>query len=671
MKRILSLLSVSAVLVCCSDLRTDENLSGGVDDTVPSTPVEPGTNEDELLPLVLNFGTSAMTKALVEDTVLPTGSSVGITIRDDYGRYTGDDYTNIRYSSALSAGVQVWETTSPVLLARETGTLFSYWPHSEDEVDGKTITVAATSDVQTDYMWGLPVAVSKSNRTASITMQHALSAVRIYCKRGSYTGAGEITGVAFGGDCAATAGILDLTCGALDDLSGQGTMIAPAITAKTITDSYQKVSDIIVVPASGTNGKVVVTLDGTDYPIEFSTLDLNPGEMSEFYLTANDGELSATDITVGDWTYGDPEGDEIVVSNKVKITGDISNIAFNNTVSEDGTVTIKAIPTSGEKSFTEVEPVTYTGTATLTQSSDIDTGIRTITITDIASDVIVNFAGIIEWNVVAEYDVVAGNETQQLLFVDANLIEGDRYEMPFIRTIRYGDQDISSDLSLTYKTYSSSSALLEIYRHYKFPQYGKQIIKYSFVDSYIGYSCFKKTAMSSVRISENVTIDVNSLFRNCTSLVSAKLPVSGWKNTNMFFTFEECTSLKKVNIPDFVTNISYLFNGCTSLETITLPSELTQINRDCFAGTALMTIIIPSKVNTVAQNAFANSPIQTIISYAVTAPTLGTQAGLQKNGILIVPQGATGYDSWMEDYPYSTSYGYLGDFDWTLVYMNE
>ena len=113
----------------------------------------------------LNFGTSAMTKAPVEDTVLPTGSSVGITVRDDYGRYTGDDYTNIRYSSALSAGVQVWETTSPVLLARETGTLFSYWPHSEDEVDGKTITVAATSDVQTDYMWGLPVAVSKSNRT--------------------------------------------------------------------------------------------------------------------------------------------------------------------------------------------------------------------------------------------------------------------------------------------------------------------------------------------------------------------------------------------------------------------------------------------------------------------------------------------------------------------------
>ena len=375
-------------------LRLTKICRGGVDDTVPSTPVEPGTNEDELLPLELNFGTSAMTKALVEDAVLPTGSSVGITIRDDYGRYTGDDYTNIRYSSTLSAGVQVWETTSPVLLARETGTLFSYWPHSEDEADGQVIDVTATSENQTDYMWGLPVAVSKSNRTASITMQHALSAVRIYCKRGSYTGAGEITGVAFGGDCAATAGTLDLTCGALDDLSGQGTMIAPAITSKTITSSYQKVSDIIVVPTSGTNGKVVVTLDGTDYPIEFSTLDLNPGEMSEFYLTANDGELFASDVTVGDWTYGDKDGNEIVVSPKVKITGDLRNIALHNDVSNDGSVTIYAMSVSNRVDNTTVHPVTLTGDAAFSQNLETETGVRIITIQDIASDVEVQLNGL-------------------------------------------------------------------------------------------------------------------------------------------------------------------------------------------------------------------------------------------------------------------------------------
>ena len=135
MKRILFLLSVVISLASCSEITTD----------ITSDDIK-FQDEDKLLPLMLNINSSTMTKALMEDTSLPNGSSVGITIRDDYGRYTGENYTNIRYSSALSAGVQVWETTSPVLLARETGTLFSYWPHSEDEVDGTMITVSATSE---------------------------------------------------------------------------------------------------------------------------------------------------------------------------------------------------------------------------------------------------------------------------------------------------------------------------------------------------------------------------------------------------------------------------------------------------------------------------------------------------------------------------------------------
>ena len=383
MKRILFLLSVVISLASCSEITTD----------ITSDDIK-FQDEDKLLPLMLNINSSTMTKALMEDTSLPNGSSVGITIRDDYGRYTGENYTNIRYSSALSAGVQVWETTSPVLLARETGTLFSYWPHSEDEVDGTMITVSATSDIQTDYMWGLPIAVSKSNRTASITMQHALSAVRIYCNRGSYTGAGQITAIAFGGDCAATAGTLDLTCGTLDDLSGQGTMIAPAITAKTITSSYQKVSDIIVVPTSSTYGKVVVTLDGTDYPIEFNTLDLNPGQITEFYLTANNGELFASDVTVGDWTYGDAEGNEIVVSPKVKITGDLRNIAVHNDVSDDGIVTIYAVSMSNRTCNTTVYPVTFIGDATFSQNLEEETGIRVISIHNVESSVEVKLWGL-------------------------------------------------------------------------------------------------------------------------------------------------------------------------------------------------------------------------------------------------------------------------------------
>ena len=594
---------------------------GGVDDTVPSTPVEPGTNEDELLPLELNFGTSAMTKALVEDTVLPTGSSVGITVRDDYGRYTGDDYTNIRYSSALSAGVQVWETTSPVLLARETGTLFSYWPHSEDEVDGKTITVAATSDVQTDYMWGLPVAVSKSNRTASITMQHALSAVRIYCKRGSYTGAGEITGVAFGGDCAATAGTLDLTCGALDDLSGQGTMIAPAITSKTITSSYQKVSDIIVVPTSGTNGKVVVTLDGSDYPIEFSTLDLNPGEMSEFYLTANDGELSATDITVGDWTYGDPEGSEINITDQVKITGNIEDVLLSTKV-ENGVVTIVAAPRV-KVNYKEVEVVDMTGDADISQSAEDFTGIRTIVISNIKSDITICFNGTYIYDMIITGSI--GNE-DEFSFISN--------KVTFARA-RYKDSEdyFSFDKRLYFKN------VQEAYPNVKLALSNPSLCDYKPPQEYY-YN--QPDKLYQVCIGDRVEeISDNAFYVN-------GYPVC---------------SVKKITLPQGLKSIGMnAFRTCTRLESINLPDELETISEYAFYEcSSLYSITIPKNVKNIKQDAFLNTGIKVIKSMAKEAPTLNSGFG-SDYGVLVVPVGSD-YSAWMNDF--------LGEKNWTLVYMNE
>ena len=603
---------------------------GGVDDTVPSTPVEPGTNEDEILPLVLNFGTSAMTKALVEDTVLPTGSSVGITIRDDYGRYTGDDYTNIRYSSALSAGVQVWETTSPVLLARETGTLFSYWPHSEDEADGQVIDVTATSENQTDYMWGLPVAVSKSNRTASITMQHALSAVRIYCKRGSYTGAGEITGVAFGGDCAATAGILDLTCGALDDLSGQGTMIAPAITAKTITDSYQKVSDIIVVPASGTNGKVVVTLDGTDYEVEYENINLKQGEITKFFLTANDGDLSLTDITVSEWTYGDSVDGEILINDKVRIVGNIKNIAFNNVVSDNGTVTIKAIPTVDIASFAEVAPVTFTGDAILTQSSDINTGIRTITISDIASDIVVTFDGVVEnntedYDLIAVFDVEAGKSVE----IIGSAYVGSNYPYKYLESATYRGVHLNIISNET--------------RNYTFTVSGKHTLTYTFINSeipeYAFYSC---DYLYSVEFKTEITTIQSSSFIH--------------------------SGIRQIIIPESVESIKDRAFYCAYyLQEISLPKNLITIE-ECafFSCKALSSISLPPNITTIGDGGFKYcTNLKAITSQAAVAPTLGTDVfkDMPDNGILTVPAGAD-YSTWMSN-------DNLGGKNWTIAYMDE
>ena len=286
-------------------------------------PLSETIDEETPCSLELTFGRSATTKALVETTEFPYNSSVGVSIMDYVGgidRYIGQEYTNVKYTAGFAINnTRQWSTKTPIKLVRESGVLLSYYPYSEipstnyDTYTRNLIEVRASSSEQTDYMWGNPVIVDNKNYVVSITMQHALSAIRIFCNRGSYKGTGKITAVAFGGDCAATKGILDIANGQLYDLSGQGTMIAPAILAHTIKSYKQKISDVIVVPTPRTNGRVVVTLDGTDYPIEFDNLKLTPGEITCFFLTANEGEMSASDVTVENWSYSEPESGEIIM----------------------------------------------------------------------------------------------------------------------------------------------------------------------------------------------------------------------------------------------------------------------------------------------------------------------------------------------------------------------
>ena len=80
MKRILSALSIAAALSSCS----------------PQDITPPLIEEETLVPLELELATHTVTRAIVEGTTLPTASSVGITVRDSYGAYAGEEYTNIR-----------------------------------------------------------------------------------------------------------------------------------------------------------------------------------------------------------------------------------------------------------------------------------------------------------------------------------------------------------------------------------------------------------------------------------------------------------------------------------------------------------------------------------------------------------------------------------------------
>ena len=631
MKRILSALSIAAALSSCS----------------PQDITPPLIEEETLVPLELELATNTVTRAIVEGTTLPTASSVGITVRDSYGAYAGEEYTNIKYTSKDASGAQVWECDSPIMLSPQTGVLYSYYPYAEACSDISAISIRANSTVQTDFMWGTPVSVSKDNRHASIKMNHALAAVRITYVRGTYSGTGTVSKVSFGGNCIAVAGTLDATDGSLSNFAGKGTMLTPPQIATTLSSSLQEF-ELLVIPTGEKQGKVVITIDGKDYSLEFGDIDLRQGHMTQFHLTVNDGELSLSDITVSEWTYGESKDTSIKVTDKVTLTGNLDDIAIYNSV-VNGVVTITAVPKTKE-GFKEVEPVSINPNATLTQTSDIHTGVRTIKLSNITGNVTVTFYGTYCYDLITEFTVNAGESTKMLYTYVSSSNKAK------ILRIREGDTDIPVASTHTWA------------------EGGKRILRYSFTNHTVPYDmfndvtaitaieigdcvtalesyAFKGTSIERVVIPETVTSFGSSLFYNCTKLKHAVLPKGITEIYDSMF--RGCTSLQSIDIPDGVTRFGdYAFDRCSSLASIILPAGVTYVGNYCFSEC---------------------SNLRHIVSFPVKTPTLGGSfrynfSKVASNGVLAVPAAAktgSNYSYWV------SSNINLGSYGWTLVYMDE
>ena len=612
------------------------------EEITPMIPEEIDQQEE----LVLNMSTETITKAIIEGSRLPDNSSVGLFITDDSGFYEPAGYKNIKYTSRSEGGAQVWESENPIYLSDKDATLYSYYPHLASLTSMNLLPVTASSTVQVDYMWGNPVNVSKGNRVANITMKHALAVVRVTFVRGTYSGDGIVSKVSFSGGCAASIAALDITNGTLSNFIGQGAAISPAISKKTLSSTSQK-ADIIVIPTQETDGKITMTIDGKDYFLEFGDIELHQGEITQFHLTVNDGQLSLSDITVSEWTYSNVDPAEIKVSDKVKITGDIEDIAFYNSVS-NGTVTIVAVPKT-KSIFEEVEPVTYTGSCTLSQSSDIETGVRTITLSNISSNIEVNFSGTYTYDIVTEWTVTAGEATQMLY---RYFYESDWTD---ILRIREGDTDIKPSFTTTF----SSS--------------GKHIYKYAFVDHSVPYDIFENCpALTGVRLSDVVT-SLDGYCFSKTSITHFELPETvTYYGSGVLY---DCTKLRTVILPRNLTELyDSMFRGCESLTTVDIPDGVTRFGDFAFDGcTSLASIIIPKGVTYIGNYCFSDcSNLRHIVAWPKITPNLGGNyrynfAGVAKGGVLAVTaeaQTGSNYSYWV------ASNINLGAYGWTLVYMD-
>ena len=335
------------------------------------------------------------TKTVIEGTTLPDGSEIGLCITDNTGvTYDGSNLKNVKYTATGEGESQKWNAASDVLLSATVASVGSYYPYDESVYDITAIPIEVTSDAQKDWMWGTPVSgLDNKNTSATITMNHALAAVRLNIIKGSFTGTGNIDYVSIKSSGAASSAVMDATTGTLTNITDAGYSFE-STDEFTLIEGGTNV-DFIVVPA-GTEAPldICVLVNGAEMVATTTGVTLEAGKIYEYTVTVGVEALQLSKLNVTEWVEEQMQEELLAPSIPiVEITGTTTDIRLEQTYANK-TVTLKAIPKLEGYTINEV---TVSGGMS-TQTVD-ENGVRTIVITNIISDVTVTFAGTtyIEW----------------------------------------------------------------------------------------------------------------------------------------------------------------------------------------------------------------------------------------------------------------------------------
>lgn len=535
----------------------------------------------------------AETRGLISGETLPSGSVIGLYMYDVEGnRYDGWRYENVAYTATGSGSSQSWDSENRIMVSSTEGTLYGYYPYYEDVQSIGKIPVTATSEVQEDVMWAEPVSeISKDSRTVSIIMKHALSAVRLTLRRGSYTGEGRVTSASVSGSGMATGAVLDATCGDLSKISGAGTAISPVFTSFTLSEDGDDI-DIIVVPSGGKGDiAVCVEIDGKTYEVVIKDVTLSQGEIAGCELTVNNGEVNVANVEVMRWT-SKSAGDRVIRNDfNIYLEGDKEGLSFHNEIDEDGNVTILAVPYISKDA--ETKTVTIEGDAVLEQNVNDETGVLTIKLSEIASDVTVNFNGFYLW-ITTMHEVT----------------------------------DISAPTELFWRT---SAARIKIDgvetdndNMHQFESTGEHVVKVAFSDYNTVPASFMdgNETVISVIIPEGVENIGSNAFNSCKKLKEITLPKT--LNVINYYAFSR-SGLESIEIHDGCILSYSLFWGCDALSKVILPSDLKTIPSSLFYQcSSLKEIEIPESVTTIESSAFSWSGLESLRF---------------PDGISVIPQG--------------------------------
>lgn len=559
--------------------------------------VPPGMTGQEHVPLSVSVSSpSCITRSLITENFLTDGSEIGLALYPEQGKnYDGIPLHNIRYTASGRSESQSWDSETRIMLSSSIGTLFAYYPYSEQITDITQIPVESSSNVQTDYLYADPVSgLNNHNPEADISFNHALAAVRLSLSRGSYTGNGNITNISICGDNMATKGFLNAMNGNISSLEGKGNRISPATGPITLTQDVRNI-DILAIPTGrSTSIGIELSIDGENFSVTTEPVCLQHGVINVFDIKVDNATIVVYPVKVRSWDSSSKSGLSINRNWNINLNGDTSDISLSHSISEDGAITITAIP---EYADAEINPVQIEGDAAYSQNVDENTGTRTITLADIKSDINISFDSYTLWTT-AIYDITDISAETELIKPNKNdpkccRLKIDGVELPAAskhkfsttgeHTVRFAFPDKSI---IPARTFDSCSGLISL----KIPE-GVHTI-----EPYCIYKCPDITSISLPQTLTNSGYD--SISYN-TALKSISLPDNLVMGYQML---QECTSLEEVILPRNLKTIpSNLFYGCTNLKQIDIPESVNKLDPYAFCKCGLTSLTIPEKVTSLPQ----------------------------------------------------------------------
>ena len=167
--------------------------------------------------------------------------------------------------------------------------------------------------------------------------------------------------------------------------------------------------------------------------------------------------------------------------------------------------------------------------------------------------------------------------------------------------------------------------------------------------TYPAYYVFNGSTGTNMKVSFSKLNDATGENYTTDSLIRVEV----FENSRLNWTFQNCTSLIDVYLPDSVYFHYASFTHCKSLTTIKIPSGATQIPTECFDNCVSLTSIeIPTTVKSLGSKAFQNcnsrSEIKIPENYTGIIPQdfrKITNGKTTTPVTLIVPKGCTGINS--------------------------